>query len=127
VLALGTAPTKVDSDTQTPVHFMTSHIDPKYEWNEWALRRKALQLVQLKTKTTHSSQTIASHFRRENETQAFDQRENSTNTGHDRGDNPKKLVRYVQGLRGLPAQKVSVLTFELGDIDSPPPRRPRKK
>lgn len=35
----------MDADTATPTHFVERHIDPTYDWNEWSLRRKALQLV----------------------------------------------------------------------------------
>ncbi|KAA6398289.1 MAG: putative Cilia- and flagella-associated protein 206 [Streblomastix strix] len=104
---------KVDSDSQTPTHFITQKIVPSYEWNEWALRRKAMQLVQLKTKKTHSAQTDASHFRREAETQAYEIRDNETNTGHNTGQNPKKTVKYYKGLRGAPTAKMSVVTLDL--------------
>jgi len=33
-----------DGECQTPVHFVEKHIDPKYDWNEWSLRRKAIQV-----------------------------------------------------------------------------------
>lgn len=113
----------VDSDCQTPVHFMKSNIVPDYEWNEWALRRKALQLVKLKNKRTHSTQTINSHFRREAETQAYEPRDNSTNTGHNAGDNTKKPFRYIKGLRGGPSTKVSIVQLELDDMQTPKYRR----
>ena len=35
----------VDAATETPVHFVTRNIDPDYEWNEWALRRRAFALM----------------------------------------------------------------------------------
>lgn len=109
----------VDSDTQTPVHFMRSNIVPDYEWNEWALRRKALQLVKLKNKRTDATQTINSHFRREAETQAYEMRDNSTNTGHDSGDNTTKTIRYIKGLRGSLATKVSIVTYDLDEVREP--------
>jgi hypothetical protein len=34
-----------DGECQTPVHFVEKHIDPKYDWNEWSLRRKAIQVL----------------------------------------------------------------------------------
>ena len=40
-----------------------------YEFSEWALRRRALALTNLRRKSTHSGQTVDSHFRREAETQ----------------------------------------------------------
>lgn len=54
---------------QTELHLMAKHIDRGYEWNEWEHRRKALAMVNLRQKRTHGSQTILSHFRRENATQ----------------------------------------------------------
>lgn len=36
---------KEECGTQTDTHFVESYIDKSYEWNEWILRRKALQLV----------------------------------------------------------------------------------
>lgn len=36
---------KCDSGTQTDIHPIETNIDKSYEWNEWELRRKALQLV----------------------------------------------------------------------------------
>eukprot|EP00953_Heterococcus_sp_UTEX-ZZ885_P023177 12759-Heterococcus_DN1.PRE.1 len=32
-----------DAGTGTPTHFTEKHIDTEYSWNEWTLRRKALQ------------------------------------------------------------------------------------
>ena len=60
--------------TQVDTHIVDAHIDPKYRWNEWELRRQALLLVNLKTKKTHSAQTDTSHFRRESETQHYPQK-----------------------------------------------------
>jgi len=44
-------------------------IDKDYEWDEWKLRRKVLQLADLRKKKTKGTQTLSSHFKRENETQ----------------------------------------------------------
>ena len=55
---------KRDASTETPVHFVEKHIDYSYDWNEWQLRRKALQVVNLRKCRTVSQQTDASHFRR---------------------------------------------------------------
>lgn len=60
-----------DGECQTEVHPVAKHIDSKYEWNEWEHRRKALAMVNLRQKRTHGSQTILSHFRRENATQVW--------------------------------------------------------
>jgi len=67
---------KVTSEcsTQSEVHIIDKHIDPNYRWNEWDLRRKALELVNLKKKLTHSTQTALSHFKRDSETQCYPQK-----------------------------------------------------
>lgn len=54
---------------QTELHPVGKNIDRGYEWNEWEHRRKALAMVNLRQKRTHGSQTILSHYRRENATQ----------------------------------------------------------
>ncbi len=51
------------------MHFAERHIDPTYEWNVWALRRRALGLANLRAKATHSAQTAESHFKRDGESQ----------------------------------------------------------
>ena len=53
-----------DACQQTPMHFVEKNMDPAYEWNEWALRRRALDLANLRQKATHSTQTVASALRR---------------------------------------------------------------
>ena len=59
---------QADECCQTEVHPVSKNIDRAYEWNEWEHRRKALAMVNLRQKRTHGSQTILSHFRRENAT-----------------------------------------------------------
>eukprot|EP01028_Stygiella_incarcerata_P006533 TRINITY_DN2668_c1_g2_i1.p1 TRINITY_DN2668_c1_g2~~TRINITY_DN2668_c1_g2_i1.p1 ORF type:complete len:638 (-),score=187.46 TRINITY_DN2668_c1_g2_i1:1386-3299(-) len=93
-------PVMVDMGTETPLHFVEKHIEPKYRFSEWDLRRQALQMADLRTKRTKSSQTHKSHFRREDETQAYLPKAASTQTAKDRGTNPKKKVQYIKGLRG---------------------------
>merc|ERR1712159_174477 len=69
---------KRDSGVQTDTHFHDTIIDPNYHWNEWELRRKAIRLANLTHKITHSSQTIKSHFRWENDTQVYLPKVNNT-------------------------------------------------
>lgn len=69
ILQMLAAPVKCDFGTQTPMHFQDKNKDLNYEWNEWALRRRAIMLANLKNKRTHSTQTTDSHFRRDNQTQ----------------------------------------------------------
>jgi hypothetical protein len=55
---------KADASTATPLHFVERNKDYSYDWNEWQLRRKALQIVKLRKCRTVSQQTDSSHFRR---------------------------------------------------------------
>ena len=102
-----------DSDSQTPTHFYASNVDPKYEWNEWSLRRRGLQLVNLRSKRTHSTQTNSSHFRRENEVQTYEQKEGSTNTVKDAKTQAPKTISYMTGLRGRPTKQFNVVAMTL--------------
>jgi hypothetical protein len=94
---------KKDASTDTPIHFIEKHIDPNYEWNEWKLRQKVLQITNLKNCITVSQQTDNSHFRRDNETQVYTQRVKETQTKRDNGTNPKITTTYITGLRGKSA------------------------
>eukprot|EP00998_Keelungia_sp_KM082_P008056 NODE_423_length_1967_cov_62.454348_g416_i0.p1 GENE.NODE_423_length_1967_cov_62.454348_g416_i0~~NODE_423_length_1967_cov_62.454348_g416_i0.p1 ORF type:complete len:601 (+),score=159.71 NODE_423_length_1967_cov_62.454348_g416_i0:65-1867(+) len=106
--------TKCDADTQTGQ--IDAYKDYKYEWNEWELRRLALQLADLRNKRTHSCQTDLSHFKRDNDTQTFPKRESGQQTLVDQATQGKHHVQYVQGLRGKPlkhgAVKVAKMTFD---------------
>lgn len=67
---LGPQPKQMlDSQVQTQVHLVDKHIDVNYEFSEWALRRRALQLANIRNKATKSAQTAKSHFRKEIQTQ----------------------------------------------------------
>ncbi|GMH76935.1 hypothetical protein TrLO_g9985 [Triparma laevis f. longispina] len=92
--------TKVDASTETPVHFIEKNIDPSYSWNEWTLRKRALQLANLKKCKTSSQQTDESHMRRENDSQVYLPRTKSTMTKTSTGTNVDKRITYVKGLRG---------------------------
>jgi len=93
-------PVMRDAATETPTHFVVKRIDPRYDWNEWSLRRKALQLANLRKARTVSQQCNLSHFRRENDTQVYLPRTKGTQTGVSRGTNPPRVHRYITGLRG---------------------------
>jgi hypothetical protein len=75
-----------------------------YEWSEWALRRKAIALADLQTKATTSSQTAASAFRREGETQYWAQKTSGSQTMVHKGQSMSKHLRYITGLWGDPFQ-----------------------
>jgi len=103
----------VDSDSQTPTHFVESNIDPSYEWNEWALRRRGVQLANLRQKRTHSTQTALSHFRAEGESQTWLPKDKQQNTLHDAKTQAPKVVSYMTGLRGRPTKQASVVKMTL--------------
>jgi len=105
--------TVCDGDTQTPTHFVESNIDPQYEWNEWSLRRRGLQLANLRGKRTHSTQTATSHFRREGDSQTYAQKEKETATLKDAKTQAPKMVSYMTGLRGRPTKTFSVVGMTL--------------
>lgn len=48
------APLMVDKGTETPIHFIDKNIEPNYHWNEWDLRKKALQMANIRKKVTVS-------------------------------------------------------------------------
>ena len=82
-----------------------------YEWNEWGLRRRALQLANLRQKKTVSQQTGLSALRRDAETQAYLPRDSSTMTGVSTGTSAPVSANYVAGLRGAPDTKMAVVNL----------------
>jgi hypothetical protein len=60
-----------DAGVATPVHFVERHIDPRYSFSEWTLRRSALQMARLRQCATVSVQSSASAFRRDNDSQVY--------------------------------------------------------
>jgi len=108
--ALASAAHKVDASTQLGVgeYVNTDLPDPNYEWNEWVLRKKALQMADLLNMRTVSTQTVASHFRRDAATQTTIKPLNKdgtapgvgTQTGIEKGTQVERVVRHHFGLRG---------------------------
>jgi len=100
-----------DAASQTPTHFVEKHIDYSYDWNEWALRRRALHLANLRQKVTKSSQTGGSAFRRETESQVYLPAESTTQTGVSTGTNPPISRNYIAGLRGAPDEQMELINM----------------
>lgn len=92
----------VDAGVETPVHFVERHIDPRYEFSEWALRRRAVQIANLRKCATTSIQTDASHFRRDNDAQVYLPKEQGTQTGISVSTNTERVVQHHVGIRGAP-------------------------
>ncbi|CAG9463382.1 unnamed protein product [Pedinophyceae sp. YPF-701] len=104
--------------TQTVLHPVERNMDMTYEWNVWALRRRALKVANLRQKATHSTQSVLSHFRRENQSQTYPQKEVGQQTRMDKGQGMPKKLRYVAGLRGSNKTKMSVVNIDL-DVGQP--------
>ncbi|XP_060040362.1 cilia- and flagella-associated protein 206-like [Erinaceus europaeus] len=92
--------TKCESSTQTDTHLLPPTIVRSYEWNEWELRRKAIKLTNLRQKATHSVQTDLSHFRRENSSQVYALKTDSTQTTKESSTCVPRPQIYIAGLRG---------------------------
>ena len=108
-------PKMVDAATETPLHFVEKNIDPNYDWNEWGLRRRALQIANLRKCATDGTQTDMSAFRRENESQVYLPRENNTQTRSDRGTNPTRVHTYLAGLRNGGSTDYATKYADAGD------------
>lgn len=89
----------VDKGVETPIHFVEKNIEPNYHWNEWDLRKKALQMANIRKKVTVSVQTELSNFRIDNSTQVWLPKENTTNTGINASTNTVLEKTYIVGLR----------------------------
>ena len=98
--ALLAPPVMKDAACETPLHFVEKNMDPSYEFNEWALRRRALRLAALKKSATTSCQTDASSYRRDNASQVFLPKISSTQTRKESGTQPPLRIQYLQGIRG---------------------------
>ncbi|ORY53172.1 hypothetical protein BCR33DRAFT_711519, partial [Rhizoclosmatium globosum] len=107
-----------EAGSQVDTHIVDAYIDPKYQWNEWELRRQALMLVNLKKKKTHSAQTDISHYRRESETQHYEPSLlQFTQTSTESSTSVPRKVNFMAGLRnngeGEGKFKVLDLTVDL--------------
>ena len=90
----------IDCGCQTVDHIHEKgYIDPDYEWNEWDLKKKAIQLANIMKKKTVSCQTLLSHFRRENETQVYPLKNSEVNTTVNTGTNLSIPKSYAVGFR----------------------------
>ena len=106
-----TSTQKANAGCQTPHYINTTLPDPNYHWNEWDLRRQAIQMADLTKKKTVSSQTNLSHFRRDNHTQYTLPRQlddgsmdgKGTQTGIEKSSQVERVYRYHAGLRGTPS------------------------
>ncbi|XP_037305966.2 cilia- and flagella-associated protein 206 [Pungitius pungitius] len=92
--------TQCESGTQMDVHPAGAGLVRAYEWNEWALRRRAIQLADIRTKVTHSAQTDLSHMRRDGATQTWPPKDAACQSKRDGESGAPKPQVYLSGLRG---------------------------
>ncbi|KAF6114547.1 hypothetical protein HJG60_010521 [Phyllostomus discolor] len=92
--------TKSETSTQTDLHILPPTIVRSYEWNEWELRRKAIKLANLRQRVTHSVQTDLSHMRRENFSQMYSSKNESTQSKREGSTGVPRPQVYIAGLRG---------------------------
>lgn len=88
----------LDVSAQAPVHF-GKFIDHNYCWNEWELRRKAIQMANIRNMTTKGTQTADSIFKVENQTQVWLMKDACSQTGINNGNNPIRPRNYITDLR----------------------------
>lgn len=107
-----TASTSTMEDRQH-VGTQTGQIDPymdhNYRWNEWDLRRQALKLCNLMNMRTHSTQTIASHYRREASTLCLPRKDAVMQTMMDAATQPPRVAQYLKGLRGTKTSEIETV------------------
>lgn len=89
----------VDKTLQTPTHIYEKNLDPSYCWNEWELRKKAIQMANIRKRQTKACQTILSNFKVDSEAQTYQLKDASTNTGINKATNPTRPRNYITGLR----------------------------
>ena len=88
----------LDSGAQTADHY-DKFIDHNYCWNEWELRRKAIQMANIRNMTTTGTQTADSIYKVENQSQVWLMKDSSSQTGINNGNNPIRPRNYITDLR----------------------------
>uniref|UniRef100_A0A0V0J203 Cilia- and flagella-associated protein 206 n=2 Tax=Schistocephalus solidus TaxID=70667 RepID=A0A0V0J203_SCHSO len=89
-----------DFGIQTEIHPIESYIDSSYHWNEWELRRRALQMANIRRRLTHSVQTQLSNWRRDSATQVYLPKTQFTQTKRDYYSQVPTPSVFLHGLRG---------------------------
>ncbi|XP_069344562.1 cilia- and flagella-associated protein 206 [Eulemur rufifrons] len=105
--------TKCESSSQTDTHILPPTIVRSYEWNEWELRRKAIQLANLRQKVTHSIQTDLSHMRRENYAQVYLSKNCGTQSLREGSTGVPRPQIYLAGLRGKQSKVIHEVKVNL--------------
>lgn len=77
----------VEVEVQTELHPVPINKDEKYVWNLWDLRRKAIELADLRGKKTTSAQTAMTYHRLDIAQQHYESREMSLQTRENKENN----------------------------------------
>lgn len=88
----------LDMGNQTLDHY-EKFIDHNYCWNEWELRRKAIQMANIRNMTTKGTQTSDSIYHVENQSQVWLKKDSCSQTGINSGNNPIRPRNYITDLR----------------------------
>jgi hypothetical protein len=72
--------TSTEREVQTELHPVPYNRDENYVWNLWDLRRKAIELANLRRKKTSSAQTAVSYHRFNIASQRYEDRQKSLQT-----------------------------------------------
>lgn len=70
----------VEREIQTELHPIPFHKDETYVWNLWDLRRKAIELADLRRKKTSSAQTSLTYYRLDIASQRYDLHQKDSQT-----------------------------------------------
>jgi hypothetical protein len=70
----------LDKGVETPTHFTEKNFDPNYYWNEWELRKRAIQMANIRKTQTRGDQTTLSNFRVDSDAQTYLKKDAETNT-----------------------------------------------
>ena len=70
----------LEQETQTELHPVPYFKDETYVWNLWDLRRKAIELANLRRKKTSSAQTLTSYHRLDIASQRYDSHQKNSQT-----------------------------------------------
>lgn len=79
----------VEVEVQTELHPVPFYKDEKYFWNLWDLRRKAIELADLRRKKTTSAQTAMTYHRLDVAQQLYETRQKSLQTRESKESNTK--------------------------------------
>ena len=86
----------VDKCLETPLHFVEKNIDPNYCWNEWELRKKAIQMANIRKTQTRGDQTLLSNFRVDSDAQTYLKKDAETNTIKNAGTQYKAEKQSIE-------------------------------